>query len=101
MSIYQFNTITAAGIGGFAFQQVLGGNSRRLSLIVGGDTSTIVRINDGNGGATLRCYAQVLTVPTTVIAYRDYGTIMQGEIWVATGIAVPNLFITEIYLVRH
>jgi hypothetical protein len=100
-AIYDVRVTTVAHPGGNVFIRCIGGNSRRLTLTFASPTAGGVLVNNSNGGAALFAYANVNLFANAPICYRDYGTLMQDEVWVSSSVVIAVLHVIEIYLVRR
>jgi len=100
MPLYDSRTVVVSSGAGFSWQQVFGSNPRRLTISISGSTNAFCKVNNVNGGAANRAYTAVEVFRYAPIAFRDFGTLMQQEVWVATNPAVADLTITEIFRIR-
>jgi len=82
--------------------QFLGGNSRRVGLIVSGDATTVVRVGFRGGSDSGGVFVYVDSTRGRELPFRDYGPTIQGEIWCShiSGFAIV-IAVTEIYLITR
>lgn len=98
---YDYRSIAQAiGVGGRL--QFLPGNSTRVSLFVSLLTAGAFRICYANGAPNTFVYLSQSGVQQVVLTFRDYGTIIQSEVWIenasAAGITVS---VTELYRISE
>lgn len=94
---YQFNT---GGAGNW--QRVLGANSRRITIAVSASSgNNIVQFSDRNDGILTVPWGSMQTFASTPLTYRDYGTLIQGEIFMQSPAPAFNVNLVEIYFLRR
>lgn len=101
MSAYGYRNFQFATAAGNVPLRVIGSNARRLTLLISGDVSTFLRVGNSANGGTVQAFITVSGIAAPPLTYRDFGTLMQYEIWVSSTAAITNLFVTEVYLLSR
>lgn len=97
--VYDWTRYNVATPGGASYVRVTGSNSRRVTICLAAFVATTIVINDRDGGALGEAYASLAVLDSPAITYRDFGPLIQGEIWVASSVAIANLHVTEIFYI--
>lgn len=98
---YRTAAITAGGIG--VRVQLLRGDSRRVSVNISHTGSGSFRVFDRNGTGIGNMIVDTTgsLVPLRM-AFRDYGPMIQGEMWASQeGVGALDFIVATVFLISH
>lgn len=102
MALYDFRSILETIPAGADRTRVLRGNSRRVTIIFSSRTIANLDVADSGGSSLDSVIIQFDFPGIRIMAFRDFGPAIQGEIWVAhQQVGARDLSITELLLLRH
>lgn len=95
---YQVNTISTAMSGG-SWRKIFGGNSRRVSLVFGGNVLTTVHLANSDRGSGIPGLVVLNLLQPAVFPAYQYGPMVTGEIWLNSFGSALTVVSSEIYRV--
>lgn len=97
-NLYGTNSVAVALTAGAGFSFVLPGDRRRVSLALSSATSMTLQLTNRQAGLNGPAWAGCNPVIPTVFPYRDYGPLIQEEVWVSSSFGSGTVTFTEIYI---
>jgi hypothetical protein len=94
--VYDSQTTTVTTPAGAAWIKVLNGNPRRRALSFFSPTVNSIGVNNADTGALGPAIANGGSIATPLMLYRDYGPIIQRDIWVMTPAGAASVSVTEV-----
>lgn len=97
--LYSYRTLTVPGAGIGVRVNVLSGDSRRVTVIISHSAGGSLRVFDRESGANEGLLFDSSTTAFPIaMPFRDWGTAIQGEIWIApVAAAVTDIFIVDVF----
>ena len=100
MAAYDARMVTVATAGGFAQVRVMGANPHRLTLTFAQSGNSQIFVSNRDEGGAIRAYHIVSTNVWGVMSARDFGPLIQDEVWISTQVVVASINVVEIFRVR-
>jgi len=102
MALYDYHIVRFTVPNGAVRTKVLSGNSRRVSIVLSSFVGIICTLANAGGSGTEGVFGFFNPTLSDILAFRDYGPIIQGEIWLSHNSGVPvQLAVTEVYLLSQ
>jgi len=96
LNLYQTHSQTLSMPGAGVYVKAFGGDVRRLVLILSISLGDVVLVANQDGPAFTGSFVTFTSNVISVLPYRDYGPLIQREIWIATIAAASTVDVTEI-----
>ena len=98
MARYASTSVVISVASGVDRTQALVGDSRRVSIVIANPLGLLLRLATLSGNGTDNVYS-ILNGPINVVfPFRDYGPLIQGELWLShNGRVATDIFVTEIH----
>jgi hypothetical protein len=95
--LFDSHTSSVAVVVGGGWKKVFNSSPRRTVLVFGTDSGQIALFNNRDTGATGAPIVTVGGSSLQTLTYRDFGPIVQGEVWVRASSVNATVSVTEIF----
>jgi len=102
MPVYGYQSVVQSVPTGNSRVRFFGGRATRVSLLVSSTVSALIRISPNGGSDDGSLAVMIRTDEHNALPFKDYGPVIQGEIWVShTNAAPATISLTEVYFITR